>query len=50
MLELGHLLAYHGLGDAELLGGAGEGTGIHHRGEVGQAIEVHGRSLNREAQ
>ncbi|PAV73366.1 hypothetical protein WR25_26587 [Diploscapter pachys] len=35
-----HLLADHGLGDAEALGSGGEGAGFDHRGEVRKPVQA----------
>ena len=41
-LQLGDLLADHRLGDAQAIGGLGEGAGVDHGGEIGEAVEVDG--------
>jgi hypothetical protein len=40
-LQLRHLLAHHGLGDAKPLGGPREGSGVHDGCEIGEAVQVH---------
>ena len=42
LFKLCHLVAHHGLGDAEPLRRTGERSGVNDRGEIGQSIEIHG--------
>jgi len=40
ILEAHHLLADHGFGDPEALGGAGKGAGVHDDDEIGEPVQI----------